>query len=138
MYATTMNDDQKTKLDEELKGKLSEEEFNVLRCSATEAPFTGKYWNNHDTGMYECGACGQSLFSSDAKFDSGTGWPSFEDALPGSVKYVEDTSYGMSRVEVVCAKCGSHLGHVFDDGPSKTGKRYCMNSVCLDLQEKKE
>ncbi len=88
--------------------------------------------------MYACAACGNPLFSSDTKFDSGTGWPSFDEALPGAVKFVSDGTHGMERTEVVCAKCGSHLGHVFDDGPTKTGKRYCMNSVCLELGEKKE
>lgn len=126
------------KNEDEWKKILSEEEYHILREKGTERPGTGKYLHEKKEGTYTCVACSNPLFASDAKFDSGTGWPSFEDALPGSVKYVEDTSYGMSRVEVVCAKCGSHLGHVFDDGPSKTGKRYCMNSVCLDLQEKKE
>ena len=88
--------------------------------------------------MYVCAACGADLFFSDTKFDSGTGWPSFDDALPGAVKFVHDESHGMSRTEVVCATCDSHLGHMFDDGPTTTGKRYCLNSVCLELEEKKE
>lgn len=133
-----MNDDQKKKLDEELKEKLSEEEFNVLRCSATEAPFTGKYWNNHETGMYECGACGQALFSSDAKFDSGTGWPSFDEPVNKEhVELKDDSSHGMVRTEVVCKNCGSHLGHLFDDGPKETtGMRYCINSAALHFKKK--
>lgn len=132
-----MNNDQKTKLDEELKAKLSDEQFNVLRCSATEAPFTGKYWNNHDTGMYECGACGQPLFSSDAKFDSGTGWPSFDEPVNAEhVELKEDNSHGMIRTEVVCKNCGSHLGHLFDDGPKDTtGMRYCINSAALHFKK---
>lgn len=120
------------------KDKLSDEQYRVLREKGTEAPGTGKYLHEKKEGTYACVACGNPLFASDAKFDSGTGWPSFEDALPGGVKYIEDVSHGMSRVEVVCAHCQSHLGHMFNDGPSTSGKRYCMNSVCLDLQEKKE
>lgn len=104
----------------------------------TEPPFSGKYWNEHSKGMYVCAACGQELFSSDAKFDSGTGWPSFTD--PVNLEHIElrpDNSYGMHRTEVVCKKCGSHLGHVFDDGPEdRGGKRYCINSVCLNLIKK--
>jgi peptide-methionine (R)-S-oxide reductase len=121
--------------DDELKEKLSDEQYRVLRQKGTEAPFSGKYWNEHGKGMYTCAACGAQLFKSDVKFDSGTGWPSFADALPGSVLLREDTSHGMHRTEVMCAHCGSHLGHVFDDGPKeKGGKRYCINSVCLDLR----
>ena len=116
---------------------LPEDAYHVLREKGTERPGTGKYLHETKEGTYTCVACGNPLFASDAKFDSGTGWPSFDQALPGGVKYVEDTKYGMNRVEVVCAHCNSHLGHVFDDGPETTGKRYCMNSVCLDLQEKK-
>ncbi len=123
--------------EEELKKKLTPEEYAVLRQKGTETPGTGKYLNEKREGMYLCKVCGNTLFASDAKFDSGTGWPSFDQALPGATKLIEDVSHGMSRTEVVCAKCGSHLGHVFDDGPTGTGKRYCMNSVCLDLEEKK-
>jgi peptide-methionine (R)-S-oxide reductase len=121
----------------EWKTILPEDAYHVLREKGTEPPGTGKYLHEKKEGTYTCVACGNPLFASDAKFDSGTGWPSFDQALPGGVKYVEDITHGMSRVEVVCAKCNSHLGHVFDDGPETTGKRFCMNSVCLDLQEKK-
>ncbi len=121
----------------EWKKILPEDAYHVLREKGTERPGTGKYLHEKKEGTYTCVACGNPLFASDAKFDSGTGWPSFDQALPGGVKYVEDVTHGMSRVEVICAKCSSHLGHVFDDGPETTGKRFCMNSVCLDLQEKK-
>lgn len=125
--------------DDEWKEKLSEEQYHVMRQKGTEVPFTGKYWNEHGKGMYNCAACGATLFSSDVKFDSGTGWPSFTDAIPGSIVYHEDNSHGMHRTEVNCAKCGSHLGHVFDDGPKeKGGKRYCINSVCLDLEHEEK
>ena len=123
--------------DEELKKKLTPEEYHVLREKGTEAPFSGKLLHDDRDGMYICKVCGSALFSSDAKFDSGTGWPSFDQALPGSVKETIDTEYGMVRTEISCATCGSHLGHVFNDGPTKTGMRYCLNSVCLDLEEKK-
>lgn len=119
--------------EEEIKNKLTPEEYRVLREKGTEAPFSGKLLHDDRTGIYRCKVCGSQLFSSDAKFDSGTGWPSFDQALKGSIKEIVDQSGGMSRVEIVCAKCDSHLGHVFDDGPTKTGKRYCLNSVCLDL-----
>lgn len=133
--------------DEELKKKLSPEAYHVLREKGTEAPFSGKLLHDDREGVYRCVACGNPLFASDAKFDSGTGWPSFlrprrepadSDALPGAVRLVEDMSGGMLRTEVQCARCGSHLGHLFNDGPTATGQRYCMNSVCLDLEEKKE
>lgn len=124
--------------DEELKQRLTSEQRRVMREGGTEAPFTGKYWNEHARGMYKCAACGQELFSSDTKFDSGTGWPSFTN--PVNLKHIElvpDDTLGMHRTEVRCKRCGSHLGHVFDDGPKdKGGKRYCINSVCLELEKK--
>ena len=112
--------------------ELTPEQHRVLREGGTEMAFTGEHYKTKDKGMYACVGCGQQLFSSGTKFDSGTGWPSFDDALPGAVEFKEDGN----RTEVVCSKCGGHLGHVFDDGPKETtGKRYCINSVCLDLQK---
>jgi len=125
------------KNEEEWKKTLTPEQYAVLRRKGTEAPFSGKLLHENKDGIYACAACGNPLFSSDAKFDSGTGWPSFDQALPGAVKYEKDMSQVSERTEILCSKCGSHLGHVFDDGPTKTGKRYCLNSVCLDLEEKK-
>lgn len=119
------------------KSKLKESDpelFKIAFEKGTEAPFSGKLLNEKGDGIYRCRVCGNELFKSDAKFDSGTGWPSFDEAIPGSIKEINDDSYGMSRIETVCSKCGAHLGHVFDDGPTDTGKRYCMNSVCLDLK----
>ena len=117
------------------KEKLTPEQYKALRQKGTEAPFTGKLLHEERDGMFKCAACGNPLFSSNAKFDSGSGWPSFDQALPGAVKEVPDTSHGMTRTEVVCAQCGSHLGHLFDDGPTVTGARYCTNSVCLEFGE---
>ena len=122
--------------EEEWEKNLTPEEYRVLREKGTEAPFSGEYVNEKTDGTYACKACGNPLFSSEAKFDSGTGWPSFDSAIPGAVEQHTDTAHGMTRVETTCARCGSHLGHVFEDGPTKTGKRYCINSVCLDLEEK--
>lgn len=116
------------------RSQLTAEQYRVLREKGTEAPFSGELLNEKRDGMFKCAACGQQLFASDAKFDSGTGWPSFDNALPGTIEHVRDTSHGMERVEVVCSKCKSHLGHVFDDGPTKTGQRYCINSVCLGFE----
>jgi len=126
------------KSEDKLKEELTPEQYKVMREKGTEAPYSGKYWNEHVKGMYKCAACGAELFSSDTKFDSGTGWPSFTE--PANLENIElrpDNTYGMRRTEVVCKKCGSHLGHVFDDGPKdKGGKRYCINSVCLNLEKK--
>lgn len=128
---------QKAKLDKntsdaEWKKVLTEEQYQVLREKATERPFTGEYYKTFDKGVYVCAACGNPLFKSDAKFDSPCGWPSFDQAIKGSVIYKEDNSLGMARTEVMCANCGGHLGHVFDDGPAETtGNRFCTNSVSI-------
>jgi peptide-methionine (R)-S-oxide reductase len=123
------------KTDEEWARELTPEQYEVMRRHGTEPAFTGKYNFSKETGTYRCAACGNELFSSDAKFDSGTGWPSFtEPALAEAVELREDRAYGMTRTEVLCRRCGSHLGHVFDDGPGPTGQRWCINSVALDLQ----
>ena len=117
---------------------LTPDQREVCWNKGTEAPFTGKYWNAQDRGTYKCAACGAELFSSETKFDSGTGWPSFYEPAKGeNVKEETDSSYGMTRTEVTCAKCGAHLGHVFDDGPNPTGLRYCINSLSLDLEKEK-
>jgi len=116
------------------KAKLTPEQYAVLREKGTEQPFSGELLKEKRPGNYNCVACGQKLFESGTKFDSGTGWPSFDDAIPGAVKFEHDSKYGMHRTEVLCSRCGSHLGHVFDDGPTETGKRYCMNSVCLGFK----
>ena len=120
------------KKDDEMNRDL----YKVARQKGTEAPFVGKYVHETKDGMYNCAVCGEPLFDSKTKFDSGTGWPSFDQAMPGSIVETPDED-GSGRMEITCAKCKSHLGHVFDDGPTATGKRYCLNSVCLDLAENK-
>ena len=119
------------KSESEWHNELSDEEFRVLRKKGTELPFTGKYNNHFDKGIYRCRACDTPLYDSESKFESGCGWPSYDRALPGALEFIKDNSHGMIRTEIVCAKCGGHQGHVFNDGPSTTGERYCVNSVSI-------
>ena len=119
------------------KEQLTEEEYKVLRQKGTERPHTGKYNLHFEDGTYKCNACNQALFESDSKFDAHCGWPSFDKSIEGTVNRYLDKSYGMLRTEIVCSNCGSHLGHVFNDGPTKTGERYCVNSVSIDFDESK-
>lgn len=127
-----------TKTDEQWKKELSKDQYEVLRKKGTEAPFSGEYYNHFEKGYYACMACKKPIFTSDAKFNSDCGWPSFDQAIKGSVIYKTDSNFGMDRIEVMCANCGGHLGHIFDDGPKKTtGKRFCTNSVSIEFIPKK-
>ena len=124
-----------TTINKDWKKELSEEEYRVMREKGTERPFTGKYYLHHQNGIYSCKGCGEALFSSASKFDAGCGWPSFDAAIEGGkVKEILDKTDGMIRTEIVCAKCHSHLGHVFNDGPTESGLRYCVNSISLDFE----
>jgi peptide-methionine (R)-S-oxide reductase len=131
--------DKIVKTPEEWKSILTPEQFEVCINKGTEPPFTGKYYNNKEKGTYKCVCCGESLFKSDTKFDSGSGWPSFWESLSEEkIEYISDTAFGMVRTEVNCKKCGAHLGHVFDDGPRPTNLRYCINSISLKLDKNNE
>ncbi len=124
------------KSEEEWKKELSEEQYRVLRQKGTEAPHSGKYNLHFESGEYQCAACKAKLFESNQKFESNCGWPSFDDAIEGTIEYVQDRTFGMLRTEILCANCGSHLGHVFDDGPTPTGQRFCVNSASIDFNKK--
>ena len=126
------------KTDAEWKKQLDPLSYNVLREQGTEHPFSGVFNNHFETGTYLCKGCGASLYQSNNKFESGCGWPSFDAAIPGAIEYKKDNSHGMLRTEIVCAQCGSHQGHVFDDGPTATGMRFCVNSVSIDFKEQKK
>lgn len=123
------------KTESEWREILGEKQYNILRQKGTEYPNTGEYNLHFDKGVYSCGACDSPIFNSDNKFKSNCGWPSFDEAIPGSVENIRDTTHGMIRTEILCSNCGSHLGHVFDDGPTSTGQRYCINSLSMDFKK---
>lgn len=121
------------KTETEWKEQLSPKEFHILRKKGTERPFTGKFNDHHENGIYTCKGCGQALYDSSSKFDSGCGWPSYDTAIPGAIEFIKDNSHGMIRTEIVCSQCGGHQGHVFNDGPTPTGERYCVNAASIDF-----
>ncbi|SHI96914.1 peptide-methionine (R)-S-oxide reductase [Mesonia phycicola] len=123
------------KSDLEWKEKLTEDQYRILRLKGTEAPHTGKYNLHFENGKYKCAGCGNLLFESEAKFKSNCGWPSFDESVEGSIEYIKDTSFGMIRTEILCSNCGGHIGHVFDDGPTETGQRYCVNSASIEFNQ---
>jgi peptide-methionine (R)-S-oxide reductase len=123
------------KSEQEWKEQLSEEQYRILRQKGTEAPHTGKYNLHFEDGKYKCVGCGNVLFESEAKFNSNCGWPSFDRSVEGSIEYIKDTSFGMIRTEILCSNCGGHIGHVFDDGPTETGQRYCVNSASIEFNQ---
>lgn len=123
------------KSEQEWKEQLSEEQYRILRQKGTEAPHTGKYNLHFEEGKYKCAGCGNLLFESEAKFNSNCGWPSFDQSVEGSIEYIKDTSFGMIRTEILCSNCGGHIGHVFDDGPTETGQRYCVNSASIEFNQ---
>ena len=123
------------KSEQEWKEHLSEEQYRILRQKGTEAPHTGKYNLHFEDGKYKCAGCGNILFESEAKFNSNCGWPSFDQSVEGSIEYIKDTSFGMIRTEILCSNCGGHIGHVFDDGPTETGQRYCVNSASIEFNQ---
>lgn len=129
--------DYKLLSEQEWLQKLSDEEYYILRKKGTERPFSGKYNDFYESGMYQCAGCGTVLFTSEQKFKSGCGWPSFDDAIPGTIDETPDYTHGMIRTEITCKNCGGHLGHVFNDGPTETGVRYCVNSISLNFDETK-
>lgn len=131
-------EEEETDDEQEWKKKLTPLQYDVLRRKGTERPFTGRYYRFDEDGTYSCAACGNPIFMSQDKFDSGCGWPSFDKAIPGHVKFTPDFSHGMERIEVTCARCGSHLGHVFEDGPTETGDRFCINSAAMDFTPEKD
>lgn len=123
------------KTEEEWKAQLDEPSYHILRKKGTERPFTGQFNAHYEKGIYTCKGCGETLFTSESKFDSGCGWPSFDASVDGNVIYKKDISHGMIRTEILCASCGGHLGHVFDDGPTKTKQRYCVNSLSINFKK---